>query len=129
MRESCYSFYTHAFPSCSSSVLLLIMNLIVWFQNASLKATLSSPQCRDAVLLISKLRHKQILKVHALPWLTSTWREKCRPRFQDKFRQSIQKDRVSMFRSPFDSVCNSIPLNYIYGVSTIWSGNCASHWV
>lgn len=109
--------------SCFSLLLifspLLVMNLIVWFQNDSLKAALSSPQCGDSVLLISKLTHKQIFQVPALPGLTSTWRKKCRPRFQDKFRQSIQKARVSMFRSPFDSMCNSTPLNYIYCVSTI----------
>lgn len=87
------------------------------------------PQCWASVVLISKLTCKQSLQAHALPSPTSTWTEEFRPRLQDKFRHTIQKDGATGFRSLFDTVCNSTSLKYTYCGSTLEPGNSASHWV
>lgn len=83
------------FPAALSSraPLLLMNERHCLVQNASLKASLSFPS-----VLISKLTYKQMLRVCALPSLTSTWREKFRPRLQDKSSQSAerQSERVRL---------------------------------
>lgn len=127
-RRTIAHFTLVLFPAAlSSPVPLLLMNFIVWFKTPAWRHHSPSPQCWDSVLLISKLTCKQILQ------------EQC-PSFPDKHLEGgiqaktsgqIQSECPERQECPrsFAIACNSIPLNYIYCVSTIWSGNCASHWV